>query len=132
SRARSGTSTPSTSGAWNSANSSPGRSPRLWSTTTERWTRTRRPQAWRTSCDAPGSNSLPAVDLGQHPVGDAMALHAYRHAAVDGHLVDDGPELVAGHAVGQRRPEMQLPFVHAVERRQHGHVDDAAGAPVEG
>src|SRR6516162_10406484 len=50
-----------------------------------------------------------------------------RHAGIDRDLHEHLANFFLGHAVAQRAADMQLELVFAVERRQHGEVEHAAG-----
>src|SRR5260370_12093150 len=60
-----------------------------------------------------------------------MALDTRRNAAIDRDVRDDRLQFILRQTVAKRAAEMQLPFMHPVERRDHRDIDDAAGARVE-
>ena len=73
-----------------------------------------------------------AVDLGEDAFGDAVAFNTHRRPGVTGDLFDDRGQLFAGHPIGQGAAKMQFPFVHTVQRGQHGDVKHAALFVAEG
>jgi hypothetical protein len=63
---------------------------------------------------------------GQDLFRNAETLDTGRDPAVDGNMNEDGSQLVPAPAIADRTAEMQLPLVHAVERRNHAEVQQTA------
>src|SRR3954468_10671684 len=62
---------------------------------------------------------------------DAEAVDPSRNAAIDGDLQEDLLDLLLGKAVFQRRLDVQLQLMGAVERADHRQIDNAAAATVK-
>src|SRR5262245_5927631 len=71
------------------------------------------------------------VDFGERLARDAHRVDAGRNAAVDGDLQEDLADLLARDAVRERALHVQLELVRAIERGDHGEVDQTPVAPLE-
>ena len=63
----------------------------------------------------------------QHFSCNPEAFKGLGNAAVNSDNVADGANLLFGHAVGNRPPAMNFPFVHVAQCADHGEVHHGAG-----
>src|SRR3984957_12529944 len=67
------------------------------------------------------------VQFSEHFARDAEAVDACGHAGIDRHLHEDFANFVPGDAVCQGALDMRWQLVRAVEDRDHGEIEHAAG-----
>jgi len=78
-----------------------------------------------------GGVMRPPVHLLEGLAGDAEAVDRRRHAAINGGLQEHFGDLRLRDAVADRALDVELELVRTVQSRDHGEVEEAAGAAVE-
>src|ERR1700722_20805079 len=74
---------------------------------------------------------LRLIEFGKRLARNAHAVDAGRHAAVDRHLQKHLAYFLAGHAVVERRLDVQFQLMRTIQRADHRDIDETTIAQCE-